>query len=238
VYLDEIMLMPASLGQNITILSDNEVVQRVLGGETDLYQLIIRRYNRRLYRVAWAIVHDEHEAEDVIQETYVRAYEHLAQFAGRSLFSTWLTRIAVHEAWRRAKRLGRECDIEETSVSALKARRVSHTPEDDLLAIEARTVLEQAIDALPTPQRSVFVMHFLEEMSTTEIAECLGISEQAVKMRFSRARLTLRRTLYDRAGATDSMAFQFLGERCDRVTAAVLSRLPVFTFRGTEGEAQ
>ena len=81
--------------QNLSAItwSDKEIVERILGGDTDLYQLIIRRYNRRLYRVTWAIVHDEYEAEDVIQETYVRAYEHLTSFAGRSLFSTWLIRI-------------------------------------------------------------------------------------------------------------------------------------------------
>jgi RNA polymerase sigma-70 factor (ECF subfamily) len=217
--------MPATLDLNATTLSDNEIVERILGGDTDLYQLIIRRYNRRLYRVTWAIVHDECEAEDVIQETYVRAYEHLINFAGRSLFSTWLVRIAVHEAWNRTKRRGRQCGIDTTPASARKTSRVTHTPEDDLLTVEARTVLEQAIHALPELQRSVFVMRSLEEMSTAEVAECLEISEQAVKMRFSRARLALRRALYDRARATSSKAFQFLGDRCDRVTFTVLSRI-------------
>jgi len=220
--------------QSATTLSDNEIVKRILGGDTDLYQQIIRRYNRRLYRVTWAIVHDEHEAEDVIQETYVRAYQYLADFAGRSLFSTWLIRIAVHEAWRRKKLLGRRRDIR-TNAEPANASRAGHTPEDDLLTIEARSVLEQAIDALPELQRSVFVMRSIEEMSIAQIAECLGISEQAVKMRFSRARLTLRRALYDRARATDSRAFQFLGERCDRVTASVLSRIAGLSRRTQAG---
>jgi len=119
----------------------------------------------------------------------------------------------------------RQCDIEGPLASALNASRVTHTPEDDLLTIEARTVLEQAIDGLPQLQRSVFVMRSLEEMNTAEVAECLGISEEAVKMRFSRARFALRRLLHNRARATGSKAFQFLGERCDRVTASVLSRI-------------
>jgi RNA polymerase sigma-70 factor, ECF subfamily len=216
--------MPANLDEDATTLKDNEIVQRILGGDTDLYEVIIRRYNRRLYRVAWTIVHDEYEAEDVIQETFVKAYEHLRHFAGRSLFSTWLIRIAVHEAWSRMKRFGRQYDID-ASLAAVNATRVTHTPEDDLLTIEARTVLEEAIDRLPQLQRSVFVMRSLEEMSTAEVAECLGMSEEAVKMRFSRARFTLRRALYNRARVTGSKAFQFLGERCDRITASVLSRV-------------
>ena len=217
--------MTADLDQSADTLSDNEIVQRILGGDTDLYQIIIRRYNRRLYRVAWAIVQDQHETEDVVQETYVRAYEHLSQFAGRSLFSTWLTRIAVHEAWRRMRHQSKECEIDTAAALLRKAFRVTHTPEDDLLTSEARTVLEQAIDALPETLRTLFVMRSLEEMSILEIAKCLEISEEAVKMRLLRARLALRRTLYERTGATSSKAFQFLGERCDRVTMRVLSRI-------------
>lgn len=217
--------MPANLDQIESSLSDNEIVERILNGNTALYQLIIRRYNRRLYRVAWAITQDEWEAEDVIQETYVRAYEHLTQFQGRSLFSTWLTRIAIHEAWGRMKRRGRECNIDEADALLPKASRVTRTPEDDVLTIEARTVLEEAIAALPQAQRSVFVMRSLEEMSVTEIAHCLDITEHAVKMRFLRARLSLRRALYCRTSAADSQAFKFMGERCDRVTAGTLSRI-------------
>jgi RNA polymerase sigma-70 factor (ECF subfamily) len=160
-----------------------------------------------------------------MQETYVRAYEHLTDFAGRSLFSTWLIRIAVHEAWSRTKRRGRQREIDTTSTSVRNAGRLTQTPERDLLTIEARTVLEQAIDALPEKLRSVFVMRSLEEMSIGEVAECLGISEQAVKMRFFRARIALRRALYDRARATSSNAFRFLGDRCDGLTRRVLSQI-------------
>jgi len=217
--------MLSNRDQSATILSDAEIVERVLDGDTDSYQLIVRRYNRRLYRVTRAILQDEHETEDVVQETLVQAYTHLTQFAGRSLFSTWLTRIAIHEAWRRMRHRRKECEIDAAAASLRKASRVTHTPEDDLLTSEARTVLEQAIDALPETLRTLFVMRSLEEMSILEIAKCLEISEEAVKMRLLRARLALRRTLYDRAGATDSKAFQFLGDRCDRVTMRVVSRI-------------
>jgi RNA polymerase sigma-70 factor, ECF subfamily len=217
--------MPTKLEQSTTHLSDNQIVERILAGDTDLYHMILQRYSRRLYRVTWAIVQDEHEADDVVQETYVRAYEHLAQFAGRSLFSTWLTRIAIHEAWHRMKRRRKQVDIDAAAASFRKADRVSHTPEQAALAMEARTILEKAIGALPEAQRSVFVMHFLEEMSAEEIADCLEITEEAVKMRFMRARQRLRRSLYKLARATDSKAFQFLGEQCDRATEKALSRI-------------
>jgi RNA polymerase sigma-70 factor (ECF subfamily) len=193
-------------------LSDNEIVERVLGGDADLFQLIIWRHNRRLRRVAWAIVQDEHEAEDVVQETYVLAYEHLAQFAGRSRFSTWLTRIAIQEAWKRMKFRNRQCEVDATAVSLRKAGRVTHTPEDDLLTIETRTLLKRAITVLPEDLRSVFVMRTIQEMSAAEVANRLEITEQVVNTRFLRARHILLRALYDRAPATGRKAFPRPGE--------------------------
>ena len=189
--------MLANLDQGTTTLSDNEIIERVLGGDTNSYQLIVQRHNQRLRRVAWAIVQDEQEAADVVQETHVRAYEHLSQFAGRSLLSTWLTRIAVHEAWRRVKRRNKQSDIDAIAASLWRASGVTHSPEDDLLKSEARTVLEREIDALPKPLRSVFLMRSLKEMNAAEIAKSLEITEQAVKMRFLRAQHILRRALYD-----------------------------------------
>jgi RNA polymerase sigma-70 factor, ECF subfamily len=185
----------ANLDGAATTLSDDEIVERVLSGDTDLYQLIVERHNQRLQRVARAIVQDEHEAEDVVQETHVRAYEHLSQFAGRSLLSTWLTRIAVHEAWRRMKRRSKQCDIDALVAPVWKTNRVTHTPEGDLLQTEARSVLRQEIDALPEPLRSVFLMRSLKQMSVAEVAQSLEITEQLVKMRFLRARHILRRVL-------------------------------------------
>lgn len=189
--------MLANLDHRTTTLSDDEIVERVLGGDTNLYQVIVERHNQRLRRVAWVIVQNEHEAEDVVQETYVRAYEHLNQFAGRSLLSTWLTRIAVHEAWRRINRRSKQGDIDAIAASLWKTSRETHTAEDDLLKAEARAVLKQEIEGLPEALRCVFLMRSLKEMSATEIAKSLEITEQAVRMRFLRARHILRRALYD-----------------------------------------
>jgi RNA polymerase sigma-70 factor, ECF subfamily len=211
--------------EDAAALCDERLVERILAGETELYEIIIRRYNRRLYRITRAILQDGPEAEDVIQETHVRAYEHLTQFAGRSLFSTWLTKIAVYEAWNRVKLQSRQREIESTVAPLQKRIRVTHTPEHDLLMLETRTILEHAIEVLPESLRSVFVMRSVEEMTTAETAKCLDIREQTVKVRLTRARHALRRILYDRAHASGSDAFQFLGERCDRITVGVLSRI-------------
>lgn len=211
--------------QSTMSLSDNDIVIRILSGDIDLYHVLVRRYNRRLYHAAWSILQNEQEAEDVMQEAYVRAYEHLSQFAGRSHFSTWLTRIAIHEALSRMKRLSKEDEMDLASSLFRKSFSTSHTAEQRLLTAEARSALEYAINALPDAQRTVFVMHFIDEVTISEIAECLEVSKDVVKMRILRARRMLRHKLYKLARATSATAFQFLGERCDRVSAHVRSRI-------------
>src|SRR5207248_3234298 len=125
-------------------------------------------YDRRLYRIARAILRNEQEAEDIVQETCVRAYEHLTQYEGRAPFSTWLTKIAIYEAWNRMRRFSKQANIDSTKASARQTSRVPRTPEDDLLTKEARLFLESAIDDLPENYRSVFVLRALEDMSTAE----------------------------------------------------------------------
>jgi RNA polymerase sigma-70 factor, ECF subfamily len=205
--------------------SDTDLVLRILAGEKHLYEIIIRRYNQRLYRIARSIVQNQAEAEDVVQDTYTSALEHLAQFEGRALFSTWLTKIAVHEAWNRMKQRSRDKALDSTLSRASELSRMAQTPEQERLAHETRAILENAIDDLPEVYRSVFVMRTLEEMSTSETAQCLNISEETVKTRLLRARRTLRRALYKKMHAASAEAFQFLGERCDHLTANVLARI-------------
>jgi RNA polymerase sigma-70 factor (ECF subfamily) len=209
--------------------SDEEVVARVLAGDTRLFEVIMRRHNQRLYRVARAILRDEAEAEDVMQQAYVEAYVHLAQFAGRSLFSTWLTKIAVYEALRRARRRGRDARVrageglEEDAVNKLEARGPS--PEEQAHARQVRGLLESAIDALPRIYRSVFVLREIEGLSTAETASCLRLRQDAVKTRLSRARAMLRDELLERAGAASPSVFSFHLSRCDRVVAGVLQAI-------------
>ena len=207
--------------------SDEEIVERVLEGETALYELIMRRYNQRLYRAARAILRDDGEAEDVLQDTYVRAYQHLAQFAGRARFSTWLTRIAVHEALARARRRSRseQMDCFEGERGDLMLQAKDADPETQTAQAEAGRLLEAAILSLPEIHRTVLMLRDVEEMTTEEAAEALDISEENVKVRLHRARAMLRKELYARAGAKSASAFQFMATRCDRVVREVFRRI-------------
>jgi RNA polymerase sigma-70 factor (ECF subfamily) len=214
-----------------TALSDEEVVRRVKAGDAPLFEVLMRRYNQRLYRVARAILRDDAEAEDVMQHAYVEGYLHIGQFAGRAAFSTWLTKIAVYEALARVRRRGRELLVDplpetgEDAMCTLKSARPD--PEQQALSGEARTLLEASIDALPAAYRSVFVLREVEGLSTAETAECLDVSEEVVKTRLHRARARLREELLARAGVAASTAFSFHLSRCDRVVAAVFERLGV-----------
>lgn len=210
-----------------TELSDLEIVARVLEGDIPLFELIMRRYNERIYRVARAIVRDEDEAEDVMQQAYVNAFTHLRQFAGTAQFSTWLTRIAVHEALARMRRRGRyeTLDDESPKVEALMTDTHAVNPESGAANAELREVLERAIDALPDGMREVVVLRDVEGASTAETASCLGVSEDVVKTRLSRGRAALRRSLLERSGTTAPEVFRFYRPRCDRVVASVLSKI-------------
>jgi RNA polymerase sigma-70 factor, ECF subfamily len=151
----------------------------------------MRRHNERLYRAARAIVRDESEAEDVMQQAYVNAYSHLRQFDGRSLFSTWLTRIAVHEALARARRRGRymTMDPEDNFTVEFPVPAIS-TPDPERLAFsrELGALIEAAIERLPDGAREVFILRQVEGMDTAEVAEVLGVNAAVVKTRLSRAR--------------------------------------------------
>jgi RNA polymerase sigma-70 factor (ECF subfamily) len=212
-------------------MSDEEVVRRVLGGETALFELIMRRYNQRLYRVARAILRDEAEAEDVMQDAYVRAYEHLGQFAGRSQFATWLTRIAIHEALARAQRrkrtdqLGRSTSSEAGIDREVDVSASALNPEEQLAVSELGRALEDAILSVPEPYRLVLMMRDVEQLSTNETATALDLSEENVKVRLHRARAMVRKNLFARAGTEVPRAFGFMGERCDRVVANVMGKI-------------
>jgi RNA polymerase sigma-70 factor (ECF subfamily) len=216
---------------NTDAMSDEEVVKQVLAGEITLFEILMHRYNQRLYRVARAILGDDSEAEDVMQDSYVRAYAHLNQFAGEAKFSTWLTKIAVHEALARVRRRDRFVEIDSTPASEGDSMSIfiskTPDPEQQVLAWELNAVLEAAVDTIPEIYRSVFMLREIEEMSTAETAECLDISEEAVKTRLHRARALLREELYARIGIATTGAFQFAGPRCDRVVSVVFDRIRV-----------
>jgi RNA polymerase sigma-70 factor (ECF subfamily) len=208
-------------------LTDEQVVTRVIGGQTALFEILMRRYNERVYRVARAIVRDDQEAEDVMQQAYVNAYAHLRQFTGKARFSTWLTKIAINESLARVRRRGKyePYDDERSNVEPLMAQDELRNPERQAFTGELRALLEWAIDGLPNGAREVFVLRDVEGLSTAEAADSLGVSEDVVKARLSRARAGLRRALMDRTGATAPEVFRFYRPRCDRAVARVLSAI-------------
>jgi RNA polymerase sigma-70 factor (ECF subfamily) len=205
--------------------ADEELVVRIRAGELDSFEILMRRHNARLYRTARAILRDDSEAEDVLQDAYVRAYEHLHEFAGRARFSTWLTRIAVHEALARLRRRKRFDSLDSQPEEFEMPARSGSSPEQQASDLEMGPVLERAIDALPVEFRSVFVLRAVEELTGAETAECLGIPEETVKTRLHRARGRLQEMLLDKVEAALPAVYDFHLSRCDRVVAAVLRRI-------------
>jgi RNA polymerase sigma-70 factor (ECF subfamily) len=209
-------------------LTDEEIIARVQAGERALYEIIMRRYNQRLYRVARAILHDDAEAEDVMQDAYVRAYTHLDQFAGRSAFSTWLTRIAVHEALTRLRSRNRHPQVDVTEYDgeiSMKTSSNSLDPEQSASAGQLREFLEEAVLNLPKSYRTVIMLRDIEELSTAETAEALDLTENNVKIRLHRGHGMIRNWLFERIGSGAKEAFPFMGARCDRVVEKVFDRL-------------
>lgn len=210
-------------------LSDEDVVKRVLAGETALFEIIMRRHNQRLYRVARAVLKDDGEAEDVMQDAYVRAYKNLGQFEGRAKFSTWLTRIAVHEALSRKQRrrniqeLDAMVDREKEQMQEMRSHET--TPEQGAAGREMRGVLEAAINRLPEKYRTVFILREVEEMTTTETAESLELTEENVKIRLHRAKALLRKELFSQIGGSTKEIMRFHLRRCDRVVERVFEKI-------------
>jgi RNA polymerase sigma-70 factor (ECF subfamily) len=216
-------LIPGGSGsRNSEEISDEAVIARVRAGETDLFEVIMRRYNQRLYRVTRSIVRNDAEAEDVVQDAYVRAYTHLAQYAGEAKFSTWLTRIAVNESLRRLRHRGRSDDMERMASTTPLA---AEGPEKHVADREFRQIMESAIERLPSAYRSVVILRDVEDLSTAEAADCLGIPVATVKTRLHRGRALLRETLGSTLGVTRRELFAFGFSRCDRLVRLVLQRI-------------
>ncbi|MGH9743883.1 MAG: RNA polymerase sigma factor [Candidatus Acidiferrum sp.] len=208
--------------------TDEEVVGRVRAGETALYEIIMRRYNQRLYRIARAIVRDDSEAEDVMQSAYLHAYEHLVQYEGRAPFSAWLTRIAVHEALFRLRKRGRLDQLDDSEAAyggGANMVETSPDPEQITTRTELRELLEEAILDLPEQYRIVLMLRDVEELSTAETADALNLTEENVKVRLHRGHGMVRSWLLARVGANAKEAFPFMGVRCDRVVQKLFAQL-------------
>jgi RNA polymerase sigma-70 factor (ECF subfamily) len=209
-------------------LSDAEIVDRVRAGDRFLFELLMRRYNTRVYRAVRAVLHGDAEAEDVMQQAYLSAFTHLDQYEGRAKFSTWLCRIAVNEAIARANRSGRVValdDVPEELIMHDPVKRERPNPEQELAGRELARLVEEAVGELDPKYRSVFMLREIEQLSTEETAEILAVGEGVVKVRLHRARLMLKEALYARAGAEASGLFEFHRTRCDRVVDRVMKAL-------------
>lgn len=208
-------------------LTDETIVARVREGETALYEILVRRHNQRLYRAIRAILRDDRNVEDVMQQAYIDAYVHLDQFRGDAKFATWLTRIAVNRAIRngRGNRRGLELVVtdQESAIERVPARNID--PEHAMYGHELKVVLESLIGQLPEPFRLVFVMREVQGLSTAETAACLEINEDTVKTRLHRARRLLQNQLDRRLGPAASEVYAFHLSRCDRVVSRVMTAL-------------
>jgi len=213
-------------------LSDTELVDRARSRDELAVRAITKRYNRRLFRLARSILRDDAEAEDVVQESYVRAFTGLDLFRGDASFGTWITRIAVNEALGRLRRRRPTIDWETYSenrttaqVIDFPASAVSNDPERMMAQSEVRAVLERAIDELPDAFRAVFVARIVEGLTIEETADLFGLKPETVKTRLHRARALLRDALDKQMGPMLTSTFPFDGARCDRMTDAVVRRV-------------
>jgi RNA polymerase sigma-70 factor (ECF subfamily) len=208
-------------------LSDLDLIGRIRTGDAHAMEALMRRHNRTLFRTARAILRDDAEAEDAVQEAYLQAYRSLAGFRGESKFSTWLVRIVANEALMRRRRNARTAAVIpiDSSEQAEAGMSLEAGPENEALRGQMRRILEARIDRLPDGYRAVFVLRALEELSVEETASALDIPEATVRTRYFRARSLLRESLAHDIDLTLEDAFGFAGERCDRIVGEVLNRL-------------
>jgi RNA polymerase sigma-70 factor (ECF subfamily) len=215
-------------------VNDGELIQRIIRDDQGAFEALMRRHNTRLFRVARAILKDDAEAEDAVQDAYLDAYRHLPQFRGTAQLGTWLVRIVANHALMRLRRQKRDrvvvpFESQHPESSSLREKEVAdesvELPPTTTLRSEVRRILERRIDELPIAFRTVFVMREVEEMSVEETAECLGIPAATVRTRLFRARALLRQALARDIDLAAGDVFGFAGARCDRIVESVLARL-------------
>jgi RNA polymerase sigma-70 factor (ECF subfamily) len=213
--------------------SEAALIARALARDAVALAEIMRRNNRRLYRAAWGVLRDEQEAEDAVQDCYLKAFAALPGFRGEAALSTWLTRIAINEALMRRRRkqaqaaaIGNVVPLRPEEAPAAEATEdPSLSPESAAMRTQLRPYLEDAVGALPEDQRAVFVLRALEELSVEEVAQLLDLKPETVRTRFLRARRKLQERLQRELKLTFGEMLPFAGARCDRLVQRVLMRL-------------
>lgn len=210
---------------NLMNLTDEvEILKRIAEGEKNMYALIIRKYNQRLYRIAISIISNESEVEDVIQVAYIKAYENLDKFKFESGFSTWITRILINECLMHLKKRERISSTERGNLFPVTSQQpIVQTPLMQVINSELKTILEFYIRRLPEKYRTVFIMREMENMSISETMECLGISEANVKIRLNRAKVMLKDKLKDYI--KEDAPLQLYKPRCNKILDYVMEKI-------------
>lgn len=225
---------PTDQGASLAIDDDLALVQRIVRGDHAAFSQLMRLYNMALFRTARAILRSDADAEDVLQESYMAAFQHMAEFRGESRLATWLTRIVINRALGRLRSHRRDNVVELLGdgtaghVSADDESRDDgrvESPEASAMRAQLRRLLERKIDELPLAFRTAFMLREVEEMTIEEAAECLAIPPATVRTRVFRARALLRASLAEEMDVATADVFSFAGARCDRIVAGVLERL-------------
>lgn len=201
-------------------LSDEEIIKKILLGETHLYEQLMRKYNLRMYRICMSIINDDKEAEDIMQISYINAYHQLTRFKGQSSFGTWLTRILINEALLHKKRKSK---MEKALMDTTITEEHYETPLSGLMNKELKVILENAVAALPDKYRLVFVMREIQGMNTNETMEALNLGESNVKIRLTRAKEMLRAEL--QKNWQPEFIYEFNLVRCDVIVNNVMAAI-------------
>ncbi|MES2396731.1 MAG: sigma-70 family RNA polymerase sigma factor [Bacteroidota bacterium] len=212
--------MKSTVKTDNKMLSDEEVVERVINGEKYLYENIMRKYNSSLFRISMSIINDSMEAEDIMQTVYLNAYLQLSKFQNKSSFSTWIIRILINESLLRKKKKTKE---KQMVMEKQTSNYNNYTPLKGLMNKELKAILEKTILALPEKYRLVFVMREIEEMSINETMGALSLSESNVKVRLNRAKEILRNNLS--SYYKSEQVFEFNLIRCDKVVNYVMEEI-------------
>jgi RNA polymerase sigma factor (sigma-70 family) len=207
-------------------VSDNDIIGRILKGEKNLYSIVVRRYNQRLYKVGMSILNDDAEVEDAMQVAYIKAYENLGKFAFNAAFSTWLTKILINECLLRLKQRKKSILVSDPAMQNEVSQHSSietQTPVMKILNVELKAALEKAILNLPEKYRTVFIMREIENMNVAETKECLDITEANVKVRLNRAKSLLKNSLSEYYRSEDMLSFHLT--RCDKMVGLVMKQI-------------
>ena len=210
-------------------MPDTIVIRRVLSGEKELFEILLKRYNQTLYRVIRSYLKDEDDVEDTMQEAYLKAFSKLQQFKGNSSFSTWLIRIGINEALQRIRSLTRNKSVYEHkddlhAETILQIPDAQHmNPEKNIINKELVALIERSIDQLPDKYRTIYMLKEVEGLENEEIASCLSISSTNVKVRLHRAKELLKETIYELS--TDTEPFEFGKSKCDRLIDIIMKRI-------------